>query len=49
LNFQVSLPAPAFDRKYRKRQIRRACEAVAVRAGRSSTGRSILWRLKEPI
>src|SRR6516164_6744210 len=35
LNFQVSLPAPAFDRKYRKRQIRRACEAVAVRAGRS--------------
>src|SRR5215471_13778526 len=34
LNFQVSLPAPALDRKYRKRQIRRACEAVAVRAGR---------------
>jgi hypothetical protein len=24
LNFQVSLPAPALDRKYRKRQIRRA-------------------------
>src|SRR5215472_8600523 len=48
LNFQVSLPAPGIRSQIEEiRQIRRACEAVAVRASRSAwTGRPILWRLK---